>query len=294
MTSSLIVPSAPTLESVIKVLEDLYPPNLAEPWDKVGLSVGRRSSLVKKILFALDPVEAVVTEALEWDADLIVTHHPFFFAAVHSVSGDSDRGEIVHRLIENGCALFSAHTNADAAYRGVNEALADLLGLVDTKPLVPSNAPESPSVGLGRVGVLEAPLTLGEFAQRVADRLPQVAQGIRVAGDLEAQVNTVAVLGGSGESLAQAAAQAQADVYVTSDMKHHGALDLRAEFNHVAQLAGTSGAGRPFLIDTAHYASESPWLAYASVDVTAALGAQGYEVQTRVSGVNTDPWTARL
>lgn len=296
MTSEALTGQTPNLDAVIGVLEGLYPPRLAESWDKIGLSVGRRQDPVRKILFAVDPVAAVVDEAIAWDADLIVTHHPFFFAAVNSVSGDSDRGEIVHRLIQAGCALFSAHTNADSAPRGVNDALADLLGLIDTAPLVPAKDPADSAVGmgLGRIGKLPQPVTLSDFANTVADRLPKVAQGIRVAGDLAAMVETVAVLGGSGESLAKAAAQAQADVYVTSDMKHHGALDLMAEFEHAAMLAGNRSGGRPFLIDTAHYASESPWLAYSAADLTEALEKLGFVVEVKVCEINTDPWTIRL
>ncbi len=296
MTSAAAPSRTPNLGSVIAALDELYPPRLAESWDRIGLSVGRRQDPVAKILFAVDPVEAVVDEALAWGADLIVTHHPFFFAPVHSVSSDSDRGELVHRLIQGGCALFSAHTNADSAARGVNDALADLLGLTETRPLVPAADPADAAsgLGLGRVGQLEVPATLAEFAKVVAERLPQVAQGIRVSGDLDSQVQTVAVLGGSGESLAKAAAAALADVYVTSDMKHHGALDLRAEFVHRARSEGKDPAGRPFLIDTAHYASESPWLPYAAGDLAALLETQGFVVEVKVCAINTDPWTTRL
>lgn len=296
MTSSVSPDQFPSLGAVIAALEELYPPRLAESWDHVGLSVGRRSHPVQKILFAVDPVEAVIEEGLDWGADLIVTHHPFFFNPVHSVSGDTDRGELVHRLIEARCALFAAHTNADSASRGVNDALADLLGLEELVPLVPAenSADSAQGLGLGRIGRLGQPMTLAKFAERVAERLPKVAQGIRVSGDLDAMVQTVAVLGGSGESLAPAAAAAQADVYVTSDMKHHGALDLRAAFEHSARLAGKQSAGRPFLIDTAHYASESPWLKYAQEDLGRVLGARGFAIQTKVSQLNTDPWTIRL
>ena len=296
MTTFVSLDQIPSLGAVIAALDQLYPPRLAESWDHVGLSVGRRANPVQKILFALDPVEAVIDEALDWDADLIVTHHPFFFNAVHSVSDETDRGELVHRLIEAKCGLFAAHTNADSASRGVNDALADLLGIEELMPLVPATDPNdlARGLGLGRVGRLARPMTLKEFAGVVAHRLPKAAQGIRVSGDLAAMVETVAVLGGSGESLASAAAESGADVYVTSDMKHHGALDLRAAFDHSARLGGKQGPGRPFLIDTAHFASESPWLKYAQEDVGQLLKTQGFTIQTKVSRCNTDPWTIRL
>lgn len=133
--------SGATLADVVAALERRYPPRTAESWDAVGLTAGDPAAPVRRVLLAVDPVAAVVDEALGWGADLLVTHHPLFLRGVHSVAATSSKGALVHRLVRGGCALYTAHTNADAARGGVAEALADAVGLVDTVPLVPVPAP---------------------------------------------------------------------------------------------------------------------------------------------------------
>lgn len=267
-----------TVADVIEVLESRYPLARAEDWDVNGLTVGDRAAQVTRILFAVDPTLAVVQEALDAGADMIVTHHPLLLRGVTSVAADTSKGAVVHSLISGGCALYNAHTNADVARGGVAAALADALGVVDAVPLVP--AADDAMVGAGRIGRLETPLTLAAFAERVAQALPKTAHGVRIAGDLEAQVATVAVMGGSGDSYLDAARASGADVYVTADLRHHPASDAR----ELSELSG----GKPFLVDVAHFASEWSWLVAAAEDVADATG-----TDTIVSTLNTDPWTAR-
>lgn len=125
----------PTLGQVVDALDSLYPPHTAEAWDAVGLVCGDPSDAVSRVMFAVDPVPQVVDEALAWGADLLVTHHPLLLQPVHGVAADTAKGAMVHRLIRGGCALYTAHTNADVAAAGVNDALAEALGLLDTLPL---------------------------------------------------------------------------------------------------------------------------------------------------------------
>ncbi|WP_407317443.1 Nif3-like dinuclear metal center hexameric protein [Isoptericola halotolerans] len=282
--------SAPTLADVVTVLEDLYPPATAEGWDAVGLVAGDPQRPVRKVLFAVDPVETVVDEAIEWGADLLVTHHPLFLKPVTSVAATTFKGSVVHRLLAAGCALHVAHTNADSAPRGVADALADLVGITDRRPLVARL--DDTERGIGRVGTLERPTTLGELARCVADVLPATAQGVRVAGDLDAPVTTAAVVGGSGDSLFDAVLAAAVDVYLTADLRHHPASELRERAAFEAGADARSDGGRPFLVDVAHFASEWPWLAYAADDLVGRLG--DGTVTTRVSTLVTDPWTTRV
>lgn len=282
--------SAPTLADVVTVLEDLYPPSTAEGWDAVGLVAGDPAGPVHKVLFAVDPVAAVVDEATAWGADLLVTHHPLFLRPVTSVAATTFKGAVVHRLLAAGCALHVAHTNADAAPRGVADALADLVGITERRPLVARV--DDAERGIGRVGALDRPTTMREFAARVADVLPATAQGVRVAGDLDAEITTAAVVGGSGDSLFDAVRAAAVDVYVTADLRHHPASELRERAAFEASAAGPGQAGRPFLVDVAHYASEWPWLAYAAADLAGRFEAG--TVTTRVSTLVTDPWDARV
>jgi len=264
------------LREVLSALDARYDPALAESWDAVGLVCGDPDEPVGRVLFAVDPVAAVVDEVIETGTDLLVTHHPLLLTPVHGVPADDPKGRLVHRLIRAGAGLFVAHTNADRAPdSGVNAALAAVLGLRDAVPLEP--AATDPRAGLGRIGELAEPMTLRAFAAHVAAVLPETVGGVRAAGDPERVVRRVAVCGGSGGSLAEAAAAAGADVFVTSDLKHHGASD-------VLEAAG------PALCDVAHYATEWPWLPVAA-DVLRSDLAGAVEVE--VSQRRTDPWTWR-
>ncbi|MEZ5115415.1 MAG: Nif3-like dinuclear metal center hexameric protein [Candidatus Nanopelagicales bacterium] len=125
----------PTVADVVALLERRYPPQLAESWDAVGLTCGDPAATVRRVLFAVDPDPVVADEAVGSGTDLLVTHHPLFLRPVHSVAATDAKGRVVQRLLEHGCALFSAHTNADSARPGVSDALADALGVVDAEPL---------------------------------------------------------------------------------------------------------------------------------------------------------------
>lgn len=125
----------PQLADVLAVLDQQYPPSMAESWDAVGLVCGDPAAEVQRVLFAVDPVAAVADEAVEWGADLVVTHHPLFLRGVHGVPATTPKGRLVHRLVRNGVALYTAHTNADSAEPGVSDALATAIGLRDPRPL---------------------------------------------------------------------------------------------------------------------------------------------------------------
>lgn len=260
-----------TVREIITILDAAYPPSLAEDWDASGLACGRPDAEVDTVLLAVDPLPQIVDEALDCGARLIITHHPLFLHGVHGVAATNAKGEVVTRCLENGIALFSAHTNADHACPGVSDALAESLGLTGLRPLVPDT--RDSSLGTGRVGRLPAPMTLEAFGSLVAGALPATAHGVRIAGDLTAVVGTVAVCGGAGDSFLSSAAAA-ADVYVTSDLRHHRAQD------HLAD-------GGCALVDVAHWASEWPWLQQAATVI-------GGTVRTVVSTTPTDPWAAHL
>ncbi|MDR2381463.1 MAG: Nif3-like dinuclear metal center hexameric protein, partial [Bifidobacteriaceae bacterium] len=188
-----------TLADAVRVLDSFYPPAFKEDWDRVGLVCGDPDAPVTRVVFAVDPTLRAVDQAIGWGADLMVVHHPLLLRPVSSVAATSFKGAIVHRLIRAGCALYTAHTNADAAVGGVADALARDLRLTEVKPLVPRDG--DASVGIGRVGLTAEAVTLRELAQRLADTLPASWHGVRIAGDLDALVQVVAVVGGAGDSL---------------------------------------------------------------------------------------------
>ncbi len=264
---------------MVEVLDRLYDPGWAADWDAVGLVCGDPDAEVSRVLFAVDPVLEVVDEALAWNADLIVAHHPLFLRGVHGVAATTPKGQVVHRLLTAGVALHVCHTNADAADPGVSDALAAALGLTGLRPLDPR--PEPPGVGVGRVGALPRPERLDAFGRRVAAALPATAHGVRVAGDLAREVSTIAVCGGAGDSYLDAVRRLGVDAYVTADLRHHPASE-----------AGQH-ADAPALVDVSHWASEWPWLADAARRLADGLRGLGTTVETRVSTTCTDPWVVR-
>ena len=270
--------SASSLAQVVAALERRYPPSTAEDWDAVGLVCGDPAAPVRRILWAVDPVEGVVDEAIAADIDLVITHHPLFLAGVHSVAASTAKGRIVHRLIGSGIALYCAHTNADVADPGVSDALANVLGVTATRPVVSA---EAGPIGLGRIGDLPEPMTLADFAAVVATALPPTHHGVRVAGDPARAVRRVAVCGGAGDSLLAPATAQGADVLVTADLKHHRALEHLSE-------------GGCAIIDVAHWASEWPWLEQAASLLSEDLTVEGATVESIVSARPTDPWAMTL
>ena len=267
-----------SLRDVVAALESLYPLESAAEWDRVGLVTGDLDQPVRRVLFALDPTLAVIDEAREWGADLLVTHHPLLLRGVHSVATSSAKGASVTELVRAGVALWVGHTNADVADPGVSTVLADALGLDDQRPLSSEG-----SYAVGRVGRLAAPVSLAEFADVLAAVLPDTAGGIRVSGDPDGAVRTVAVMGGSGDDRFDDVRACGADVYVTADLRHHPVLEAREE----------ARGGRPYLVDAGHWATESLWLQSGRERLLSALGETrgATRVETRVSTIRTEPWT---
>lgn len=371
----------PVLSEVVALLDAWFPPGTADSWDRVGLVAGDPDQEVRRIHLAVDPSPAVVAEAVDAGADLLLVHHPLLLAGVHGVATTTPKGRSVTALVRAGCALLTAHTNADQAYGGVSHVLADALGLRDQQPLRPLPAPaldqltvsvpapdapalraalaaagagrigdydqasfsvagsgrfrpldgavptigtvgraeevaeeqvqvvlarrdraavvaamvaahpyEEPAYGVveladpglaptgtGRVGDVE-PTTLRAFAATVAAALPATAHGVRVGGDPDRVVRRVALCGGAGDFLLDGLRASDADVYVTSDLRHHPA----------AEFLEHDG---PALVDVAHWAAEWTWLPVLRRRLTEALGGT---VDTHVSTLVTDPWTFRV
>ena len=121
------------LADVTAALDALYPPEHAEPWDAVGLVCGDPDAPVERVLLAVDPVEAVVSEALDRGCQLLLTHHPLWLQGTTTMAATTPKGRAVHALVRGGCGLFVAHTNADVARPGVSDALAALFDLGETK-----------------------------------------------------------------------------------------------------------------------------------------------------------------
>ncbi len=314
------------LSDVIEDLETFAPLELADSWDRPGLQVGDPRSPVRRILVALDPSPPAVAEAVRRQAQLLVTHHPLLLDPLHRIDLSRSPGCVLGDAIRSGLSIYSAHTNLDRAQGGVNDRLAEVLGVEQVEPLVPGAglckvvvtvplgyegrvlealasagagrvggyercsfasrgegtfaAPvgaspflgepgaetrvdetrlettvprvalgrvrqalrdahpyeepavdvyplegDTPTGGLGRVGVLARPLPLELWCGEACRRLG--ARGARFVGDPERVIERVALCGGSGASLWPEALAKRADVLVTGDVRYHGALDAR-------------------------------------------------------------------
>lgn len=278
-----------TLDGVVSTLEAAYPLSWAEDWDRVGLVLGERSAEVRRVLLAVDPTVAVAREAVERDVQLVVTHHPLLLRGASFLPADDGKGSVVTTLIRAGIGLWCGHTNVDRSTRGTVGAWIRALDLQDARPLIPgretgeaARADHGSSLfGLGTVGELPAPTTVGELTAQVASVVPATARGVAHTGPADRTVRTIAVCPGAGDSFLAAATASGADVYITSDLRHHPALE------HVEDAADPSAV--PALIDVAHAASEALWLPLAQELLAEALP----ELQVQISEVPTDPWHGR-
>jgi dinuclear metal center YbgI/SA1388 family protein len=223
----------------------------------------------------VDVTAEIIHDAAEAGIDLIISHHPFLLRGIYELTEQSAKGSVLASAIRNNIALFSAHTNADVVDGGVSAVLAEALGLQSITPLVPTS---SNTVGHGRIGSLAQPVKLLDFARSVAGVLSATAGGVRVAGDANQTVSRIALCGGAGDSFIANAIEANADVYVTSDLRHHPTQDA---------LERARAEGREFaLIDISHWAAESLWLGQAANQLGNALP----DVKFVVSDLRTDPW----
>lgn len=263
-----------TVADIIQVVERLWPAAGAEAWDSVGLIAGDLDAPVDSILLAVDAVLDTVDEAVDSGASLLLVHHPLLLRGVTSVASDRYKGAALTRLIRANCALLAAHTNADVVETGTSAIFAERLGLVDARPIVPGL---DPARGIGRVGALARPTTLGTLARAIAELLPATATGVRVSGEYDQPVTTVALCGGAGDAYLAEPAVLAADVYITSDLRHHPASESR-ENSRVSR--------GPALIDVSHWASEWLWLDVAASELREALPG----VTITVSDLRTDPW----
>lgn len=208
------------MKTVRNIEEYLYawaPRDLAESWDNVGLLVGDPDSEVRRILVALDVTEWVVEEAIEKDCQLIVAHHPVMNCAWHQVQTlrtDDRQGRVLTALVKKGIAAICMHTNLDAAEGGVNDLLAEKLGLSDLEMLTEEK--------IGRIGTLKCEIPLVEFTHSVIESLG--CNGLRYV-DAKRPVRRVAVGGGACGCYIPQAIAAGCDTFVTSDLKYNDFLD---------------------------------------------------------------------
>lgn len=228
-----------TVGDVVACMEQFAPLTLAEQWDNVGLLVGDRSWPVNRLVTCLTITPAVVAEAVESGANLIVTHHPLPFRALKKITSDSTAGRLLLNLILGKIAVYSPHTAFDSARAGINQYLAIGLGLQDITPIVPA-ADVDAEVGSGRFGSLGEEVPLEEMANRLKNFLG--IQSVRVVGSKGQLITRVAIACGSGGTFLDAAGRLGCDCLITGETSFHTCLE-----------AESRGVG---LILPGHFASE--------------------------------------
>ncbi|MFO7765297.1 MAG: Nif3-like dinuclear metal center hexameric protein [Pelovirga sp.] len=366
------------LADVIGLINRISPPHLAEDWDNVGLQVGDPTATIERVLICLDVDRDAVEEAGRLGAQLIVSHHPLIFRPLKRLTRAEPQGDIIYRAIQQNTAIVAAHTNLDRAVDGLNDWLAEELGLAAVVPLEPARtdgyrklvvyvpsghendvmdamfkagaghigaydrcsfrtigtgtfrggADTDPFIGtpgsqeeaeelrletiipvhlqervvtrmikahpyeevaydliplanpvagpgLGRIGVLDEPLPLGDFSRQVKASLGLAA--LRLVGDSNQSISKVAVCGGSGMAIYADALRHGADCLVSGDIKFHEALRAR-----------TDGMA---LIDAGHFGTEKIMITRLSEKLTALAAQQHYRLEVFAMTTENDPFT---
>lgn len=210
------------VSDVIAVMERIAPLQLAEEWDNCGLQAGSRQWPVRKIWVSLDPHPAVIRAAVDQKVDMLITHHPLIFRPLQRIDVEDPTGKILHSALNSQIAVYAAHTNLDCARNGVNAVLAQRIGLTDLAPLIAASGHQMDrSVGLGRIGRLDAPLTLQQFAEKIKNEFK--LHQLKICGDPQLDVRQVALCSGGGSSVLNDFLASDAQVFVSGDLRYHDA-----------------------------------------------------------------------
>lgn len=197
-----------TVKDIYNFIDKIASFNTAEEWDNSGLLVGNENAEVTKILFALDATTDVVKQAIEYGANLIVTHHPVIFKPVSNVMSDS----LIYKLINNNISIICAHTNYDKAINGVNDILCNIVGF--------NNHFKVDGTCLN-VGELDKPVPANVFVNHIKS----VLGGAVRFNSLKTELKKIAVCSGSGSDYLELAQELCCDALLTGDASHHAFLD---------------------------------------------------------------------
>lgn len=258
----------PTIQQCCQFLDEFAPRRLAEDWDNVGLLVGDRSRSANRIMTCLTITPESVEEAIAEKVNLIVAHHPLPFRPLKRITADNVVGKMLLQLVENQCAVFSPHTAFDSAAAGINQRLAQAVGIVDPKPLQPFES-DPDALGAGRYGKLETPVSIEGFVETVKQILD--IKGLHIVAKSAQTISKVAVACGSAGQFLQPALRQGCDCLLTGETNFHTCLEAKA--NHAA------------LVLPGHYASER----FALEVLAELLAAEFSDAKVWASEKESDP-----
>lgn len=256
-----------TVKEVFSCFEKIVPTKMKMESDNPGFLVGNGNREVKKVLLSLDITDDVINEAIDYGADLILSHHPLFFS-VTSANTETLIGRKIVSILEAQMAAICLHTNLDAAIDGVNDTLMAVLGaategILETYGFYDDGTP----YGMGRHGFVEE-MSMNEFLKHCKTTLK--CNGLRYV-NVGKPVHKIAVCGGSGSSMLNLVADIGCDTYVTGDVKHNGFLD--------AKELGIN------LIDAGHYSTENVVMPILEKIINEKFPG----IETKISAIHTQP-----
>jgi len=270
-----------TVKDLLEILEGIAPVGLAERWDNVGLMIGKQAQEVTGLLLALDPTEEVLAEAKELGVNTIITHHPLIFHPLKAIYTDQPLGRFLQKALASEISVVGCHTNLDQAVNGVNDVLADSLGMKESRPLVPAAEAGvsaanggGQACGFGRLGYLAEPLSREAFMAKLSQVFDLPV--LRVAGNLPEEISILAVCGGSGSELAETAFAQGAQVYVTGEVKHSTA--------RWAEAAGFC------IVDGGHFATENPIVESLADNLRGIFSERGHNIAVQTSANQKNPF----
>lgn len=225
-------------DEMIQAIESVAPMHLQESWDNSGVQIAVNDGVISRVLTALELTDEVIQEAIDEDADMIITHHPLIFGGIKSVDFRDMTGSYILKLIEAGISVYSSHTPFDKVEGGNNDYLAELIGLRDISGFTYGENVEM----IGRVGMLPYPVTLEDMVDILAEKIDVESEQIRCVGYPEQMISTVGMCTGAGADLMDLAASNGCQLFITGDLKYHD-----------AQKAKAMGIA---VIDAGHYGTE--------------------------------------
>lgn len=254
------------VKDLVAVLAEIAPLQYQESYDNCGLLTGNMDTEVSKILVTLDCTEAVIDEAIKLRCNVVVAHHPIIFSGLKKITGRNYVEKTIIKAIKNDIAIYAIHTNYDSVLHGVNAMICERLGILQPRILLAKNNGEN--VGSGMIGELEKPLETLAFLKFIKERMN--AGVVRYTPKIKEKVQKIAVCGGSGSFLLNAAIAAEADVFITADFKYHEFFDAE---NHLV------------IADIGHYESEQ----FTKDLIKRHLLEKNSTFAVLVSSVNTNP-----
>ncbi len=256
-------------DDVVQIIESIAPKYIQEAWDNSGIQISTGKMEIEKVITSLELTDEIVEEAIQEDADMIVTHHPLIFGGIKSVDFSDPIGSMIIKLINAGISVYSSHTPFDKIEGGNNDYLAEMIGLRDISGFTDGNEVDM----IGRIGILQHPMMLSSVVDLLAQELNLDSNEIRFVGDPNQMITTVGLCTGAGADLMDLAAANGCQLFITGDLKYHDAQNAKAK--------GIAA------IDAGHYGTEK---SFADNFADKLRSAVGDKLEIVESKVDIDPF----